>query len=194
MKLNANQKKFADEYLIDFNATRAYLKAYPRCKSVAAAGTSACNMLKNAKVAEYISKRKEFINQRAAKNFKVTADRIIAEYAKIAFNDVTDMITIESDTKQMAGKARKIPRVVIKDTSELTLEQRACIASIKDCKDGIEVKFYDKTKALDSLANIMGITQQQEGEKQVTQVIFNAPPPPKANDEEAIAAWEEQLD
>ncbi len=49
-----NQRKFADEYLIDCNATRAYKAAYPRIKSDEVASASGTRLLGKAKVKTYI--------------------------------------------------------------------------------------------------------------------------------------------
>ena len=45
------QKIFADEYLIDLNATRAYKVAYPAVKKDETAMANGSRMLRNAKVA-----------------------------------------------------------------------------------------------------------------------------------------------
>ena len=53
MALTPKQKIFADEYLIDLNATRAYKVAYPSCKKDEAAAVNGSKLLRNTKVAEY---------------------------------------------------------------------------------------------------------------------------------------------
>ena len=57
MALTKKQKIFADEYVIDLNATRAYRVAYPSVKKEETAAVNGSRMLRNAKVAEYIQKR-----------------------------------------------------------------------------------------------------------------------------------------
>lgn len=52
-----NQRKFADEYLIDCNATRAYKAAYPKVKSDDVASAAAARLLGNVNVKSYIEKR-----------------------------------------------------------------------------------------------------------------------------------------
>ena len=54
MALTPKQKIFADEYLIDLNATRAYKVAYPRVKNEETAAAAGARLLRNVKVAEYI--------------------------------------------------------------------------------------------------------------------------------------------
>lgn len=51
------QKLFADEYLIDLNATRAYKVAYPNVKNDDTAAAAASRLLRNVKVQEYIAQR-----------------------------------------------------------------------------------------------------------------------------------------
>ena len=52
--MTERQKRFADEYLIDLNATRAYKAAYPTVKKDAAAWAAASRLLSDVKVCLYI--------------------------------------------------------------------------------------------------------------------------------------------
>ena len=54
-EVTEKQKVFADEYLIDLNATRAYKVAYPAVKKDEVAAVNGNRMLRNAKVSAYIS-------------------------------------------------------------------------------------------------------------------------------------------
>ena len=49
--MTEKQKIFADEYLIDLNATRAYKVAYPSAKKDKTAAQAGSRMLRNVKVA-----------------------------------------------------------------------------------------------------------------------------------------------
>lgn len=51
------QRKFADEYLIDCNATRAYKAAYPRIKNDNVAAASGARLLSNVNVKTYIEQK-----------------------------------------------------------------------------------------------------------------------------------------
>ena len=55
--MTENQKRFADEYLIDLNATRAYKIAYPNVKKDDAAAVNGSKLLRNTKVTKYIEER-----------------------------------------------------------------------------------------------------------------------------------------
>ncbi len=64
-ELKDSHKAFADEYLVNgFNATQAYLKAYPD-STEEAAESSASRLLSNAKVKEYIEEQKKQIKEDA---------------------------------------------------------------------------------------------------------------------------------
>lgn len=55
--MTEKQKIFADEYLIDLNATRAYKAAYPNVKKDTVASANGSRMLGNAKVKAYIDEQ-----------------------------------------------------------------------------------------------------------------------------------------
>lgn len=52
--MTTKQKIFADEYLVDLNATRAYKAAYPCVKKDTVAATNGGRLLRNAEVKKYI--------------------------------------------------------------------------------------------------------------------------------------------
>lgn len=63
--MTPNQRVFADEYIKTRNATRAYLAAYPKCKSENSAGVSAKALLRNPKIIEYIDAELEKLHNGA---------------------------------------------------------------------------------------------------------------------------------
>ena len=140
-QLTKKQKIFADEYLIDLNATRAYKVAYPRVKNDDIAAANASRLLRNAKVAAYISERM----QERQKRTEITQDRVIEELAAIAFARATDFAQIVDGC------------VVLTDTKELSETQIKAIAGIKEGKFGIELKLNDKEKALELLGRHLGM-------------------------------------
>ncbi len=135
------QKIFANEYLIDLNATRAYMAAYPNTKNENTAAVSANKLLRNAKIQEYISKR---MKEREIRT-EVTQDRILEEIANIAFYQVSDYVDV------VGGQ------VIVKDTKPLKSNQLKAIAGIKEGANGIEIKLNDKLKALELLGRHTGL-------------------------------------
>ena len=140
--MTEKQKIFADEYLIDLNATRAYRVAYPSVKKDGTAAQAGSRMLRNVKVAQYISERMQERQERT----EVTQDMVVRELAAIAFARATDYVEIRS------GGA-----VLIKPTENLSGQQISAIAGIKEGANGIEIKLKDKEKALELLGRHLGM-------------------------------------
>lgn len=143
-------KRFADEYLVDCNATRAYIAAGYKAKDNASAATLASRLLKNDQVAAYIKARQV---QLAAK-LGITQERVLAEYAKIAFSDMRKFVEWGPtgikllDSKELAdGEA-----VVVAEVSETTSAQGG----------SLKFKLHDKKGALDSLAKHLGLLVERK--------------------------------
>lgn len=139
--MTEKQKIFANEYLIDLNATRAYKVAYPSVKKDETARVNGSRMLTNANVAAYIKKRM----WERQKRTEVTQDRVIEELAAIAFAKATDYVKI------IRGN------VILTDTKELSENQIKAIAGIKEGKNGVELKLNNKEKALELLGRHLGM-------------------------------------
>ena len=139
--MTEKQKIFADEYLIDLNATRAYRKAYPSVKRDETAAQAGSRMLRNVKVAEYIQERM----QERQKRTEITQDRVLKELAAIAFAKATDYAEVKDG------------QVIIKDTANLDEQQIRAIAGIKGGRFGVEVKLNNKEQALELLGRHLGM-------------------------------------
>lgn len=139
--MTKKQKIFADEYLIDLNATRAYKVAYPRVKNDEVARANGSRLLTNANVAAYIEKRMKERQERT----QITQDMVVRELAAIAFARLTDYVNVKGGT------------VKIEDTNSLTEYQVKALAGIKQGKNGIEVKLNDKLKAAELLGRHLGM-------------------------------------
>lgn len=145
MALTAKQKIFADEYLIDLNATRAYKVAYPKVKKDETAKAAASRMLTNVNVGAYVEKRMKDREKRT----EITQDMVLKELAKIGFADVTDFVSIEDKGTYKA--------VQIKTTDEMPGDKLGAIAGIKEGANGIEIKLNDKGKALELIGRHLGM-------------------------------------
>ena len=147
--LTNKQKVFVNEYLKDLNATRAYKTAYKNIKSEETAATNGSKLLRNTKVAEEIQKRMD----ERAKRTEITQDKVLKEIARLAFTDITSIVSV----KKFKTNIGEYSKVVIKDFSELTEDQRACISGVKENKLGIEVSFCSKERALELLGRHLGM-------------------------------------
>lgn len=141
MALTPKQKIFADEYLIDLNATRAYKVAYPKVKKDETAAQAGSRMLRNVKVAEYIQKRMDERSQRT----EITQDRVLEELAMIGFANITDFVVIKDGL------------VGVKSTDQMPQDKLGVIAGIKEGANGVEIKLNDKEKALELIGRHLGM-------------------------------------
>ena len=139
--MTEKQKIFANEYLIDLNATRAYRAAYPNCKKDSSADAAARKLLGNTRIQTYITERMEERQKRT----EITQDMVLQELAAIAFARATDYVSV------MDGM------VQVKDTDQLSDSQIAAIAGIKETQNGIEVKLGSKEKTLELLGRHLGM-------------------------------------
>ncbi len=139
-KLTEKQKRFVQEYLVDLNATAAAQRAGYKDPNIGRQLITKNNV--SAAIQEAIEKRQNRV--------EITQDRVLQELASIAFAKGTDYASIISGV------------VMMNDTGELTEEQKAAIVSIKQTKEGVEVKLADKMKALELLARHLGLLQAQE--------------------------------
>lgn len=138
-KLNARQWLFAQEYVKSTNGTLAAIAAG---YSERTAKVQASRLLTKANVQEAIAEAREI----AANLRKLTPERVLEEYRRLAFAQTTDMVELKGGWIQ------------IRSTDELTVEQKSAISQIKQKADGsIEVKFYDKTKALEALGKYFAL-------------------------------------
>lgn len=154
-ELTEAQKLFCSEYVIDFNATRSYLKAYSKEKTENTAAVCASKLLRNANIQQFIKELQSDIGKLAG----ISPLKIANEYAKLAFSSIAHLHNTWIERK---------------DFEELTEEQKSCIQEI-DTKVKVEfqfnpetekkepisveyirVKLYDKKAALDSLNKMLG--------------------------------------
>lgn len=162
MALSKKQELFCKEYLVDLNATQAYKRAGYSVKSDNAAAVEASKLLRNPKVEARIRK----LMEERSKRTEITADKVLAELAAIAFTKGSDFAEVieepiiingsyvlDPDT----GAVKKQEVVKIIPTDKLPEEKKKAIASIKEGKYGIEVSTCDKVRALELLGKHLGM-------------------------------------
>jgi len=102
------QRRFADEYLIDCNATRAYRAVYPKCKKDETAAVSGNRLLKNIEVKTYINEQLDKISDE-----KVADAKEITEYltSVLRGRSSAEIVVIESkgDGHSLAKHVKKAP-------------------------------------------------------------------------------------
>lgn len=174
MSLIAKQKRFCEEYIIDLNGTQAAIRAGYASNS---ANEQAARMLAKDSIQEYIQQLKADRSRRT----EITADRVLQELAAVAFAKIDDFLKVEEIThieyvpvnepaeseddedseaeSSMTTKPveRKYKVVNIYETEKVDRGKLPAIASIKQTKDGIELKTHDKIKSLELLGRHLGM-------------------------------------
>ncbi len=141
--LTPKQQRFVEEYLLDLNATQAAIRAG---YSKRYADRQAHQLLEKTRVSTAIQSA---VKARSVRT-QITQDRVLEELARIAFGDTTEIIKIEN------GK------VVMKDTDQLTEDQRRIISEISETiSEGggrtKKIKTYDKQRALELLGRHLSL-------------------------------------
>ena len=104
--MNERQKRFADEYLIDLNATRAYRAAYPNVKKDSTAQANGSRMLLNDMVKKYIDDRLAEI-----KSAKVADAAEVIEYlTAVLRGETTAEIVVVENIGDYMSEARKVKK------------------------------------------------------------------------------------
>jgi phage terminase small subunit len=96
MALTPKQQAFVREYLIDLNATQAYLRAGFKVKPTSARVQS-CRLLADPNIASAI----EAAMGERAKRTEITQDRVLQELARIAFFDLRTLYREDGSLKAM---------------------------------------------------------------------------------------------
>lgn len=149
------QKQFCKEYLIDLNATQAALRAGYSEKTARQIGQK---LLTKVDIQQEIQRLKERRNART----ELTADFVLKELAAIASTKITDVVNVMNRPIPMEdGSVINAPYLVVKNTEELTEAQKSAIASIKQGKNGIEIKMHDKVATLKLIGDHLGMFAPQ---------------------------------
>lgn len=148
MALTPKQMRFADEYLIDLNATAAYKRAGYSGQGNAAE-SMASQLLSNIKVSAYIQTRMKDREKRT----EITQDMVLAEWAKLAFLDPRRFYDADGGLIPI----QKLPAEVAAALAGVELTTERSKGEEPTVSDVSKIKFIDKKGALDSVARHLGM-------------------------------------
>lgn len=108
-KLTDKQRIFANEYLVDLNATRAYKKAYPGVRKDETAKAAGSRLLTNVNVKNYIDEQLKKIEDESIAD----AAEVMKYLTKVMRNELTEeVVVVEGE-----GEGCSSARIVKKDMS-----------------------------------------------------------------------------
>jgi phage terminase small subunit len=142
-KLTAKQQRFTEEYLRDFNATQAAIRAGYSART---AGKIGSQLLGKTGIAEAIARGRD----RATAKAEVTVDRIVQAAAAVAFSDIRQLYDERGELLPVHqwpdGVAESVAGIEVEERFEGRGEAREYVGQLR------KVKRWDKTKALEILA------------------------------------------
>lgn len=168
--LTEKKKIFCHEYIIEWNGSKSYKKAYPNVTDETAR-VNASKLLTNTNINQYI----DFIKNDYEKECGITKTKQLNELYKIAYSTIAHLHNTWIELKEFEA---------------LTEEQKASIESI-DTKteqryknvDGVDekvlvsveyvkIKLYSKTQALDMINKMLGYNAPDKIEQK--NITYNA--------------------
>lgn len=175
------QERFCLEYIIDFNATQAAIRAGYKPNS---AGVTASKLLSQATIQERL---RELLAERE-KRCEITADRVLKELAVLAFSDIKNYIVIDEDTGAIRARGfdempEDASRALMSVTEDRTIKEDAKDNSKVIVYDKVNFRMHDKPKALDMVARHLGMFkdklelsgQVKTADKLVIEVVHTRP-------------------
>lgn len=164
--LTDKQRIFILEYLRDFNITRSAIAAGYSKKAAHVVGWE---VLRNPKVQAEIKRQKGL---RTAE-LGLHVQRVIAEYMKIAFADITDILDFgQKEEKVLDDQGNPIPDpetgepmtfkrnfVSFRNSDEI---DGTVVGEVKQGKDGVTIKLHDKLRALEKLEKYLDFMTEEQ--------------------------------
>lgn len=158
-ELTDEQKLFCLYYLQYFNATKAYQEAFQ--VDYKSANASGARLLANVSIKSEIKRLKDELQS----DVYLSVRDLISEYAKQAFADITDFVDFGHSTyTNEDGEENTYSFVALKDSDTV---DGTLIHEVKQGRDGVSVKLYDKQKAMDVLMKYLGDNNDGENKQTV---------------------------
>lgn len=156
------RERFAREYLQDHNGTKAAIRAGYSEKS---AHVTASRLLSDAKVSERIHELTQQLHAKLEKKTEITRERVLQEYAKLAFFDPRKLFDEDGNPKKIteldddtaaAIAGLEVNSQLLKDEALVEVEgeepeNRDVLSTVR------RYKIADKKAALDSIAKHLGM-------------------------------------
>lgn len=175
MALTEKQQRFVDEYLVDLNATQAATRAGYSEKTAYSMGQ---RLLKNVEIQKAIQEAKD----KRSRRVEITQDRVLLEYARLAFFDPRKLFTENGKPKDISeldgDTAAALAGLDVMEEYSGTGESRVFMGYTK------KYKLANKLGALDSLGKHLGMFdgKRAEGDEQAGGGVVVLPPVAEGGD------------
>jgi len=147
------QLLFADEYLVDFNAVAAYIRAGYKGRGKSA-DAAASRLLANPAIREYLQKRRERISSK----LELTTEKVLTELQRVAFFDPRRVLNGDGAIKKVEDwddhSAAAVQSLEVFEEFDGKGEERERIGVVK------KLKLHPKVPALERLGQHLGLFKQ----------------------------------
>jgi len=143
---------FAQEYLVDLNATAAYIRVFGAAVDRAGAAVNAHALLRNPKIARRIGELKT----ERLKRLHLEQDRPVRVLLNVMEADIADIFTPEGQLRGILDIPEDTRRAIAGMKVRRVESQKNDLLGIDETI--IEVKFWPKVQAAEAMARITGLT------------------------------------
>jgi len=182
-KLTKKQEIFTKEYVKRDDASEAYRIAYntTRMKD-STVNNNAYKLLQNNEIATRVRELQKIAAEIAEKEFKTDSKELLKHLTilrKSRIDEYVDFVEIqipyfdEDEDGERVEKIRVERVLQFKTFDNLSKEQLMCIESIKDTRNGIELKLHGKDWTIEKIAKHIGFYEKDNEQKNKEQKSVN---------------------
>ena len=166
-ELTGKQRRFCEEYIFDFNATRAYKAAYPDAISDDGARASSSQLLTNPNILAFIKELQSDLERTSG----ISRLKVLREHEKLAFSSIAHLHNTWITRKEFETLTDEQKSCIAQIETQTRFEVRYDPASGEDTPvqvDFVKVKLYDKHNALDSISKMLGFDAPDKVEHNIS--------------------------
>lgn len=147
MKLSVKQEKFCNYYIECGNASEAYRRAYS-CSNMKdeSINVKAVELLNNGKITVRVKELQEELKRKS----DITKEEVLNMLKSFMYADIRNFLTIKNGN------------VIFKDSEDWTDEMAMQVESVKQGKDGIEIKLNGRTWTIQRICKMLGFDSPQD--------------------------------
>jgi phage terminase small subunit len=147
MKLSVKQEKFCNYYIECGNASEAYRRAYS-CSNMKdeSINVKAVELLNNGKITVRVKELQEELKRKS----DITKEEVLNMLKSFMYADIRNFLTIKNGN------------VIFKDSEDWTDEMAMQVESVKQGKEGIEIKLNGRTWTIQRICKMLGFDSPQD--------------------------------
>lgn len=147
MKLSVKQENFCNYYIECGNASEAYRRAYS-CSNMKdeSINVKAVELLNNGKITVRVKELQEELKKKS----DITKEEVLNMLKSFMYADICNFLTIKNGN------------VIFKDSEDWTDEMAMQVESVKQGKEGIEIKLNGRTWTIQRICKMLGFDSPQD--------------------------------